>query len=48
MECETADLGETASSAVVLQPADSSLALTDDDDDLSDGEEFEFITTDDL
>merc|ERR550532_3303569 len=51
VECETADLGETASSAVVLQPADSSLALADDDDDddddddLSDEEEFEFITT---
>ena len=49
VECETADQSGTASSAVVLQPADSSLALTDDDDDdLSDEEEFEFITTEDL
>merc|ERR550532_3721434 len=39
VECETADQSETASSAVVLQPADSSLALTDDDDDLSDEED---------
>merc|ERR1711950_75364 len=33
VECETADLSETATSAVVLQPADSSLALTEEDDD---------------
>merc|ERR550532_1976469 len=43
VECETADQSGTASSAVVLQPADSSLALTDDDDDDLSDEEFEFI-----
>ena len=40
VESETADQREAASSAVSLQPTDSS--------DLSDEEDFEFITTEDL
>ena len=40
VESETADQSEAASSAVSLQAADSS--------DLSDEEDFEFITTEDL